>query len=281
MEMDPDGSNVTTLDTLPPDYFGYAMSPADGKVAFGYSATGTGNPQFKIYVNSSVNLTGATTVAAGPYSFVGSMTFTPDGTKLVFVASSGTSASGVYVTNTDGTGTPVRLDTADDASLSPSGAVITYTKAIGGDGDICRIKIDGTGFVQVTSNSTEDMLPSWTKEGDRIYFTSNRSGAFNIYSMDPTGGSVQRVTNDNDGDYGSSPNTGNTSVAFSKIAFDSAVDGIYTIGPTGGVATQRRVSPNVDGFVYWTGTNGRAPGAGGGLAFSRLSPRERRLIHHR
>ncbi|HWA82423.1 MAG TPA: hypothetical protein VG820_03250, partial [Fimbriimonadaceae bacterium] len=230
--MDPDGSNVAALATLPVNhYYGYAMSPADGKVAFGYSPTGTGTPQFSIFVNTSVNLTGATTAAAGPYTFVGSIVFTPDGSKIIFVASVGSSASGLYVTNADGTGSPVRLDAADDASLSPSGNVITYTKAIGGDGEICRIKVDGTGFVQITNNNSEDMLPSWTKEGDRIYFTSNRSGAFNIYSMDPGGSNVVRVTNDSDGDYGSSPNTGNTSVAFTKLAFDSQKNGVYTVAP--------------------------------------------------
>lgn len=280
-QMNPDGSGVTTFDTLPTNYSGYAPSPADTKVAFGYSSTGTVSPQFAIYVNTSVNVTGATVVDAGPFVFVGSLQFTPDGSKMIYVAQTISGSSGVFIANTNGTGSPVRLDDADDAALSPSGTVVVYTRATTGNGEICRRNTDGTGFFQITTNSSEDILPQWTKEGDRIYFSSNRSGHFNIWSMDPSGANVQRVTNDTDGDYGSSPNTGNTLVTFSKIASNPSLTGVYRTGPTGGAVTSLFVSPDIDAFVYWTGTNGRAVGGGTGAPGGGLSPREQRLLRRR
>lgn len=281
--MDPNGSNIQVFDNLGPNFFGYAPSPADNKVAFGYTSTGTSNPHYAIMINTSVSLTGATTIDVGPYTVVGSLQFTPDGSKIIYVAQRSTENSGgVYVANTNGTGSPLRLDDADSAFLSPSGTVIVYSRVFTNTGNICRRNIDGTGFFRVTNGGNEDILPQWSKEGDRIYFSSNRSGNYDIWSMDADGGALTHLITTGENEYCGSPNSGNTEVTFTRISsVNSANTGVFKV-PTAGSPTETSlfVSPDIDPFVYWTSTNGRAFGTGAGT-FSHLTPRLRRLIFHR
>jgi len=280
--MNPDGTGVATFDTLPANFSGYAHSPVASKVAFGYSSTGTLNPQFKVFANSSVTTTGATTVDSGPYIFVGSLMFTADGSKIIYIAQKSTGNSGVYIANSNGSGSPTRLDDADDATLSPDGTVVVYSRSTfsSGTGQVCRRNTDGSGFVQITNNAFENVMPQWTKEGDRILFSSDRSGIFNIWSMDGAGGSVQQLTTSADPDYGASSNTGDTEVVFTKIAFNSQVSGIYKVAVGNTTEAPLFVAPDIDSFVYWTGTNGRAEGVSG-MPCMKLSPRERRLLLRR
>ena len=49
--------------------------------------------------------------------------------------------------------------------------------------------------MNLTNSPGWDAVSSWSPEGDRIAFTSNRDGNWEIYSMDPAGGDVRRLTN--------------------------------------------------------------------------------------
>lgn len=276
LQMNPDGSGLTTFDTLPTDYVGYAHSPADSKVAFGYSG---GQPsQFKLYVNSSVNVTGATLIDPGPYLGISYLQFTPDGSKIVYIAQDPALLDvRLCVANADGSGTPVVLDSAEGANLSPSGDVIVYSKLVGSNGVIFRRRLDGSGLVQVTHDSFDNISPSWSKEGDKIFFSSSRSGGYCIWSMDANGGNLTQLTIDGTLDLNPSPNSGATEIAFRRLSNNSALRGIYKIDAAGTTLTPLHLSPNVANYVYWTGVNGRAPGAAS-APWSQPSPRIRKLI---
>jgi len=92
-------------------------------------------------------------------------------------------------------------------SISPDGARIAYTRAhCTGPmyfakpwGPYNRIKIvqaDGSGAHEITSTSTfHDNYPSWSPDGTRIVFESDRDGANEIYSMNADGTGITRLTN--------------------------------------------------------------------------------------
>ena len=53
---------------------------------------------------------------------------------------------------------------------------------------------DGSELRNITSDPADDRLPSWSPDSRRIAFSSNRSGNFEIYTMNPDGTDVVQVT---------------------------------------------------------------------------------------
>lgn len=52
-----------------------------------------------------------------------------------------------------------------------------------------------TGEVaELTDNTSNNSDPKWSADGEKIFFTSNRSGSMQLWSMDPQGGSVKQIT---------------------------------------------------------------------------------------
>jgi len=43
---------------------------------------------------------------------------------------------------------------------------------------------DGTNPTRLTNNDAEDEYPSWSPDGTKIAFTSDRDGNYEIYVMD-------------------------------------------------------------------------------------------------
>jgi Tol biopolymer transport system component len=64
-------------------------------------------------------------------------------------------------------------------------------------GDIWKIKADGTGLQNLTPDSPgNDTHPSFSRDGREIVFRSSRSGSFELYVMNSDGSNVRRLTND-------------------------------------------------------------------------------------
>lgn len=61
--------------------------------------------------------------------------------------------------------------------------------------EIMVMDADGANQVRLTDNRFQDSLPSWSPDGSKIAFTSNRDGDFEIYVMDADGTNQTRVTN--------------------------------------------------------------------------------------
>ena len=61
---------------------------------------------------------------------------------------------------------------------------------------------DGSSPTNLTNNpSTYDFRPSWTPDGSRIVFVSNRSGNYDVWIMDAGGIDPQNLTDDPANDY--------------------------------------------------------------------------------
>ena len=53
---------------------------------------------------------------------------------------------------------------------------------------------DGSNLVNVSNNAFDDTNPSWSPDGSRIVFFSNRAGPTDLYSMSADGSDVVRLT---------------------------------------------------------------------------------------
>jgi Tol biopolymer transport system component len=154
---------------------------------------------------------------------------------------------------------------------------VVYSKTVSDRGVIYRRRINGTGLVQVTNDAFDNISPSWSKEGDKIFFSSSRTGGYCIWSMNVTGGSLAQLTFDGTLDLSPSANSGATHVAFQRISSNVGLRGLYKVQASDSTLTPLLLSPNVRGDIYWTGTNGRAP-VSASAPWASPSPRIRELI---
>ena len=54
---------------------------------------------------------------------------------------------------------------------------------------------DGGNPRRLTNHPEDDALPSWSPDGERIAFVSDRGRSFDIYVIDADGGNLQNLTN--------------------------------------------------------------------------------------
>jgi len=120
--------------------------------------------------------------------------YSPDGKKIVF----GSSRSGTYkswVCDSDGQ-KPFPLISSSEITFSgsprwsPDGRII----ALGAWDAVFVVSPEGGSPRRLTEESADGHMPSWSKDGRWIYFSSNRSGGFQIWKMPAEGGRAARVT---------------------------------------------------------------------------------------
>src|ERR1039458_4571521 len=124
----------------------------------------------------------------------------PDGSRIVFSSSAG-GRPRVYLCDIAGTGV-VRLDTgpegASQPKWSPSGELIAYLEDVGGDENyrICVMPASGGEPRDLTRRPGKlHENYSWSQDGAKIAFVSNRDGQFDVYYVDVETVQVHRVTN--------------------------------------------------------------------------------------
>lgn len=118
---------------------------------------------------------------------------------------------------------------------------VVYATRSNGNYEIALVNPDGTGHQQITSNTTDDVNPVWSPNGQKIAFQSYRDGQAEIYVMNADGSGVTRLTNDPE--YDGMPTW---SPDGQKIAFTSRRTGsyrIYTMNANGSNLVQRSTKP--------------------------------------
>jgi Tol biopolymer transport system component len=85
---------------------------------------------------------------------------------------------------------------AANASAAYPGAngKIAFVSGTPGSYDIYTMNSDGSGRIQLTSASGDDVDPVWSPDGSKIAFASDRDGELSIYVMGGDGSNVTRVT---------------------------------------------------------------------------------------
>ncbi len=80
-------------------------------------------------------------------------------------------------------------------SPPPTGKIVfvCYVQQID---QICIMNADGSGREQLTDFNATSFYPSLSPDGQTVYFSSKRSGGFEIYSIGVNGDGLQRLTRD-------------------------------------------------------------------------------------
>jgi Tol biopolymer transport system component len=123
-----------------------------------------------------------------------------DGTQLVFSSSTATDAD-IWVMNADGTG---EHNVSNDPGVpdiqpawSPDGTQIAFVeqRPIDGTSAVWVMDADGSNQQQLTDLRTVNLHPNWSPDGSRIAFATNRDGNLELYTIEPDGTDLTRLTN--------------------------------------------------------------------------------------
>ncbi len=80
-------------------------------------------------------------------------------------------------------------------SLAPLDEKISFVSdRAGGNLDIYTMNVDGSSPRRVTTEPGDDFDSSWTSDGARLIFDTNREGNWDIYAIDAAGTNTVRLT---------------------------------------------------------------------------------------
>ena len=134
--------------------------------------------------------------------------WSPDGQWLAFIVPEDDEEPGIITLTPDGVNL-IRLTTTRDfeAQWSPNGKKIAFTSApetsstgdqgmSTGDGDLEIFVMDADGFnrIRLTNNDATDSQISWSPDGKKLVFVSDRDGDPEIYVMKSDGSKLEQLT---------------------------------------------------------------------------------------
>ena len=133
--------------------------------------------------------------------------------------------------------------------LSPDGQWLAFDSDRSGNADIYKMRVDGTGLQQLTTNSADDFRPSWSPDGREIAFHSWRSGSRDSYVVSADGAIERLIASGPAHEF-----SGTWSPDGKQIAFESDRTGqieIYIVPSTGG-GTPRRLTTGGGSLPRWS-----------------------------
>lgn len=221
-----------------------AWSPVDDRIAFVSDRNGVDN-LWIINADGSglTQLTNGLDADSHP-------AWSPDGMKIVF------SRSGeIWRINADGTNELQITDNPVEYNLEPAwsldGGKIAFCKSLYVD-TVWTMDIDGSNEILVTG-SEADVLPAWSNQSDRIFFTTTRNETPSaIWVINSDGSGENSFINNNDIWWDSEPAQ---SPVNERLAFQSTRNGLWNIWVmtaldiTDMTATPDPFSPNDDGVM--------------------------------
>jgi TolB protein len=216
-----DGTGLRRLTTLPAADLQATWAPDGSKLAF----TSNRGGHYSIYVMDA-NGENVIDLSQGSDDFLPA--WSPDGSKIAFVRNEGRIETGweIFIMDADG-GNQVNLtknpDLAAAPEWSPDGTRLLFESDRDFDVnpeelgfEIFAMKADGTGIVNLTNNDANDEFPSWSPDGRRIAFQTDRVGNLEIFLMDPSGANSVNLTKHPARDLGAAWSPDGARIAFSS-----------------------------------------------------------------
>jgi TolB protein len=134
--------------------------------------------------------------------------------------------------NSDGDGVS---DVGTQAASPPTGR-IAFTSQVDGTDEVYVINADGSGLTNLTNDPERDSEPSWSPDGSRLAFSSERGGpGQDIYVMNLADGDILRLTDSRAVDGGVEWSPDGSRIVFYGFE-DQSVGLLWITGAEGGDA---------------------------------------------
>ena len=233
------------------------MVVVDAQAQITFGSNREGNWDIYVMDNDGGNPRNLTNNRHGDYS----PSWSPDGNRIVFSSDrDGNFNFEIYVMDADG-GNPQNLTNNPNLdwnpSWSPDGKRIVFDSVRDGNArndfeinaEIYVMDADGQNQRRLTNHRGDDGYPSWSPDGERIAFMSERNGNAEIYVMDADGGNQQRLTNHRSDDHSPSWSPGGERIAFSSNRGGDFE--IYVMDADGGNRQNLTNNHQSDGSPAW------------------------------
>jgi TolB protein len=162
----------------------------------------------------------------------------------------------LVLVNADGTGL-VRLaytnatDNTIGASWSPDGKLIAFSRSVR-DPDIYVIAPDASGEREITFSRGIDADPTWSGDGSRLAFETNRNGNFDIYSVASDGSDAKQLTSSPQDELDPAWSADNGRIAFTVESADGSKRSIWVMNSDGSGQKQLTDAPNFSENPNWS-----------------------------
>jgi Tol biopolymer transport system component len=174
---------------------------ADGKFLYFASDRGGSMNLWRIAIDEKTGKTsGAPQALTTPSLSSGHFSISRDGRGITYLALNElASIEKVPFDPTSGqAGAPAPLLRQSGAlfspNVSPDGESVVF-RSVGGQEDLFLMRSDGTGLRKLTDDLHRDRGPSWSPDGKRIGFYSNRdAGRYEIWLINPDGSGLTQLT---------------------------------------------------------------------------------------
>jgi Tol biopolymer transport system component len=123
--------------------------------------------------------------------------YSPDGKRIAF-ASNRSGSHEIWLCDADGSNT-VKLTSfggpfVANPAWSPDGRRITFNARPGGRSEMYIVSTDGGKPERLPGTESEDGFSSWSRDGEWMYITSNRSGKEQLWKAPAGGGDAVQIT---------------------------------------------------------------------------------------
>jgi len=162
-----------------------------------YTRVSGGTPIYRIETSAAPGQRAVATKFLSSTREDASPRYSPDGKRVAFQSDRSGNPE-IWMCDSNGQNitqlTFFRKGVAGTAQWSPDGSQIAFDYRASGMSDVYVVNMNGGVPRRVTTEDSDDSVPSWSRDGKSLYFASNRTGALEVWKTPVEGGQAVQIT---------------------------------------------------------------------------------------